>query len=61
MVQQELETGRYYLERSHEYGSAIFCFENVIRQKNINPEAAKEAATLLARARQLQANPAKKS
>ncbi len=55
LVRQELEVGRYYLERSREYTSAIFCFENVIRQKNNNPEAAKEAETLLARARSLQA------
>ena len=52
MVQQELEVGRYYLERSHEYGSAVFCFESVIRQKSTNPEAAKEAEKLLAVARQ---------
>lgn len=51
LVQQELEVGRYYLERSHEYVSAIFCFENVIRQKSINPEAAAEAAKLLGLAR----------
>ncbi len=51
LVEQELEVGRYYLDRSHEYGSAIFCFENVIRQKQRNPEAAAEAAKLLERAR----------
>lgn len=51
LVQQQLEVGRYYLERSREYTSAIFCFEDVIRQKNINPEAAREAEKLLARAR----------
>ncbi len=51
LVRQELEVGRYYLERSHEYPSAIFCFENVIRQKKENPEAAKLAAELLAEAR----------
>ena len=51
LVQQELEVGRYYLERSREYVPAIFCFEDVIRQKNINPEAAKEAEALLERAR----------
>ncbi len=51
LVRQELEVGRYYLERSHEYPSAIFCFENVIRQKKENPEAAKVAAELLAVAR----------
>lgn len=55
LVQQELETGRYYLERSREYGAAVFCFENVIRQRNINPEAAKEAETLLQQAKARQA------
>lgn len=52
MVHQQLEVGRYYLERSREYTSAIFCFEDVIRQKNINPEAAREAESLLAKAKQ---------
>jgi outer membrane protein assembly factor BamD len=47
LVQQQLEVGRYYLERSKEYTSAIFCFEDVIRQKKLNPEAAKEAEALL--------------
>ncbi len=51
MVHQQLEVGRYYLERSREYTSAIFCFEDVIRQKNINPEAAREAESLLAKAK----------
>lgn len=51
MVQQQLEVGRYYLERSREYTSAIFCLEDVIRQKSINPEAAKEAETLLSKAK----------
>ncbi len=51
LVEQELEVGRYYLERSHEYNSAVFCFEEVIRQKSRNPEAAAEAAKLLERAR----------
>lgn len=55
LVRQELEVGRYYLERSHEYPSAIFCFENVIRQKKENPEAAKVAKELLAVARARQA------
>ena len=55
LVRQELEVGRDYLERSKEYTSAVFCFESVIRQKNNNPEAAKEAERLLARARSLQA------
>lgn len=55
LVRQELEVGRYYLERSKEYVSAIFCFENVIRQRKDNPEAAKEAEQLLNQARALQA------
>ena len=50
LVQQELEVGRYYLERAHEYGAAIFCFENVIRQKSINPQAAAEASKLITKA-----------
>ncbi len=54
LVEQELEVGRYYLERSHEYTSAVFCFEEVIRQKSKNPEAAAEAARLLQQARSLQ-------
>ncbi len=58
LVQQELEVGRYYLERAREYPSAIFCFESVIRQKKVNPEAAKEAEALLARARKISAVPA---
>lgn len=61
LVRQELEVGRYYLDRSHEYTSAIFCFENVIRQKKYNPEAAKEAERLLAQARSCQASRNKKS
>ncbi len=55
LVEQELEVGRYYLERSHEYTSAVFCFEDVIRQKSKNPQAAAEAQQLLTRARQLEA------
>ncbi len=56
LVEQELEVGRYYLERSHEYTSAIFCFEDVIRQKKMNPQAAAEAEKLLEQARQLEAS-----
>lgn len=52
MVKQQLEVGRYYLERSREYTSAIFCLEDVVRQKSINPEAAAEAEELLVKARQ---------
>ncbi len=55
LVRQELEVGRYYLERSKEYVSAIFCFENVIRQRKDNPEAAEEARRLLKQAKALQA------
>lgn len=50
-VEQELEVGRYYLERSREYQAAIFCFENVIRQKSVNPSAAAQAAVLLEQAK----------
>ena len=52
MVQQELEVGRYYLERARQYDSAVFCFENVIRQKEHNPQAAAEAQKLLERAKE---------
>lgn len=61
LIQQELETGRYYLERAREYDSAIFCLENVIRQKSINPEAAREAETLLQKAKTHKANANRKS
>ncbi len=54
LVQQQLEVGRYYLERSREYTSAIFCLEDVIRQKSINPEAAATAQQLLEKARAAQ-------
>ncbi len=50
LVQQQLDVGRYYLERAHEYDSAIFCFRDVIRQQADNPAAAKEAASLLQQA-----------
>lgn len=50
LVQQELEVGKYYLNRAREYGPAAFCFENVIRQERLNPQAAKEAKQLLAKA-----------
>lgn len=51
LVQQQLDVGKYYLNRSHEYQSAIFCFQDVIRQKSVNPDAAREAAVLLGKAR----------
>lgn len=55
LVGQELEVGRFYLQRAREYTAAIFCFENVIRQRSSNPEAAAEAQSLLAEAKRLQA------
>lgn len=61
LVQQELEVGRYYMERAKEYGSAVFCFENVIRHKAENPSAAATAEKLLVQARQLQAGVKKSS
>lgn len=51
LVQQQLDVGKYYLYRSHEYQSAIFCFQDVVRQKSVNAEAAGEAAVLLEKAR----------
>lgn len=51
LVQQQLEVGRYYLERSREYRSAVFCLEDVIRQADVNPEAAAEARKLLVEAK----------
>ena len=51
MVDQELEVGRYYLERAREYGPAVFCFEDVIRQADVNPQAAQKARQYLAQAR----------
>lgn len=53
LVKQQLEVGKYYLNRSREYTSAVFCFEDVIRQRAVNPAAAKEAEGLLVRARAL--------
>lgn len=60
LVEQELEVGRYYLERAHEYGSAQFCFENVIRQKEQNPEAAVVAQRLLELAKERKSMPARR-
>ena len=56
MIQQELEVGRYYLERAREYGPAIFCFESVLHQQSTSPETAEEASRLLKRARALSAS-----
>lgn len=61
LVQQELEMGRYYLNRSKEYTSAVFCFEDVIRQSKNNPEAAAEAKPLLEQARARAAQPQRPS
>ena len=51
LVQQELEVGKYYMQRAREYAAAIFCFEDVIRQASLNPQAAEEAQRLLAQLR----------
>lgn len=55
LVEQELETGRYYLERAHLYSAAAQCFRNVKSQAALNPSAAREAEKLYARAAQLAA------
>lgn len=47
MVEQQLQVAHYYLERALEYQAAIFTLEDVIRQKSLNPEAAREAEQLL--------------
>lgn len=47
LIQQELDVGRYYLDRARDYTAAKFCFENVIRQGEANPEAADQARRLL--------------
>ena len=51
LVQQELEVGKYYMERAREYTAAAFCFNDVIRRGTHNPQAAAEARTLLQRIR----------
>ena len=53
LLEQELQVGRYYLERAREYQSAIFCLEDVVRRGSVNPQAAKQAQELLTRARVL--------
>ncbi|HIX20678.1 MAG TPA: outer membrane protein assembly factor BamD [Candidatus Akkermansia intestinigallinarum] len=50
LVDQELEVGRYYLERARSYSAAMQCFRSVIAQKSVNPTAAKEAAELYRKA-----------
>lgn len=57
LVQQELEVGKYYLERAREYGPAAFCFESVIHQERLNPQAAQEARKLLEKIRKTSAKP----
>lgn len=52
MVDQQLQVARYYLNRALEYQAAIFTLDDVIRQKAINPEAAREAEQLLPIAKQ---------
>lgn len=59
LVEQELETGRYYLERAHLYSAAAQCFRNVQTQASVNPEAAREAKVLYERAAQLAAREAR--
>ena len=61
LVQQELEVGRYYLERAREYSAAVFCFENVIRHKAMNPQAAQEAQKLILRAKAAMGAPTKQA
>lgn len=53
LLEQELQVGRYYLERAREYQSAIFCLEDVVRRRSVNPEAGKQAQELLVRAHAL--------
>ncbi len=53
LLEQELQVGRYYLERAREYQSAIFCLEDVVRRRSVNPQAGKQAQELLAKARAL--------
>lgn len=57
LVQQELEVGKYYLERAREYDPAAFCFESVIHQERLNPQAAQEARKLLDKIRKTPAKP----
>lgn len=57
LVSQELEVGKYYLFRAHEYGAAMQCFQNVINEAKQNPDAAREARRLYRQARSLAAGP----
>ncbi len=51
MVEQELEVALYYLERANQYRAAVFCLEEVVRKRHLNPAAAKKAESLLPAAR----------
>lgn len=53
MIAQELDVAIYYLERSKQYGAAVFCLKEVIRQKSTNPDAAAKAQALLPQAEAL--------
>ena len=56
LLEQELQVGRYYLERAREYQSAVFCLEDVVRRGSVNPQAVGQAKELLAKARALLAS-----
>ncbi len=47
LVQQQLEVGEYYYLRAKEWTPARFCFEDVVRRKDLNPEAAARAQAYL--------------
>lgn len=47
IVRQQLEVGEFYYLRAHDLKPAIFCFEDVVRQRSINPEAAAKAQAYL--------------
>lgn len=53
IVSQELEVGKYYLERAREYTAAMQCFQNVINLGKDNPQAAAEAKQLYQKASRL--------
>lgn len=51
IVQQQLEVGEFYYFRARDIKPAVFCFEDVARQKDVNPEAAAKAQNYLNRIR----------
>ena len=57
MVQQQLEVGEYYYLRAKDWTPARFCFEDVLRRKDVNPEAAAKAQAYL---KQMNASTARK-